>query len=86
MIKWFSRQQPDLKNMDEVLDVKRRHEQKLLQLARVVGVGVGSDEDHRYHIRLYVEAMPQERYKAPHRVEGVPVSVVRIGHPRAFGG
>ncbi len=80
------------KKLERVRAIKRRHEAELMRKAYVVGVGIGLDDEtsdelkpviivsvtHKVHRR---DLAPADR--VPKELEGVPVEVEAIGHPKA---
>jgi len=56
--------------------VKERHEDELLRLDGVQGVGIGDDDDGRPAIMVYVEdGSPGIRQRIPNQLENVRVLV-----------
>ena len=61
----------------KVLEIKKKHEDELLRMEGVVGVG--TDESS---IRVYVESLTEDlRKRIPQAIEGIPVKIIPIGTP-----
>lgn len=59
----------------KVLEIKKKHEDELLRIEGVVGVG--ADESS---IRVYVEGLTEDlRKRIPEVIEGIPVKVISVG-------
>ena len=70
--------------MASVVDVKRRHESRLMKMRGVVGVGIGQ-KDGQEVIRIYVEEdSPKILSALPESLEEVPVEVVVAGTFKAL--
>jgi len=70
--------------MDDIGSIRRRHENALLALENVVGVGTGRDETGSEVIDVYVQRkVPRQELDPaetiPGVLDGVPVRVVPIG-------
>jgi hypothetical protein len=69
--------------MSSATDIKRRHEERLLQIPRVVGVAVGTKEG-RDCIIVFTDADPDEiRSVVPRTLDDMEVEVVHSGRFRA---
>lgn len=69
--------------MSSATEIKRRHEERLLRIPRVVGVAVGQ-KDGLECIFVFTDADPEEiRSAVPRRLDDVEVEVVRSGRFRA---
>lgn len=69
------------------IQVKSRHEQTLLSIPGVVGVGVGLSQKARTQgvIQVYVKKATDELTKAlSNQIEGIPVEVIETGEILAF--
>ena len=67
-----------------VVDVKRRHESRLMKMRGVVGVGIGQ-KDGKECICIYVkEDNPKIRSVLPESLDEVPVEVVVTGNFKAL--
>ena len=80
--------------IEQVTRVKERHEQELLRLANVVGVGVGFRHKHGQltdEVALVVNVSQKksvlelsQKDIIPTELEGIPVDVQEVGHIRAL--
>src|SRR5205807_7468039 len=69
-----------------VVDVKRRHESRLMKMRGVVGVGIGQ-KDGKECICIYVEEdNPKIRSVLPESLDEVPVEVIVRGNFKALRG
>ncbi|MGW7089941.1 hypothetical protein ACWGH2_41515 [Streptomyces sp. NPDC054871] len=65
------------------------HEDRLMKLANVTGVGIGKDEDTGADVIVVfvTRKVPRDRLRdedvIPETLEGVPVRVLAIGEPAA---
>ncbi|MGW7075515.1 hypothetical protein [Streptomyces sp. NPDC054866] len=65
------------------------HEDRLMKLANVTGVGIGKDEDTGADVIVVfvTRKVPRDRLRdedvIPEALEGVPVRVLAIGEPAA---
>jgi hypothetical protein len=80
------------KGIERVRAVKRRHEAELMRKANVVGVGIGLDDEETEELQPVIivnvtQMVPQHDLppadRVPKQLEGVPVEVEAIGHPKA---
>lgn len=63
----------------EALEVKQRHELRLMEIEGVQGVGLGEDAG-RYEIRVYVDRdRPELHERIPPELEHVPVVLEATG-------
>ncbi|TLZ97135.1 MAG: hypothetical protein E6J96_06650 [Methanobacteriota archaeon] len=70
--------------MASVVDVKRRHESRLMKMRGVVGVGIGQ-KDGKGCICIYVkEDNPKIRSVLPESLDEVPVEVIVTGNFKAL--
>lgn len=70
--------------LDHAMEVKARHEHKLLILDCVQGVGVG-EEQGQPAIKVYVDSQPAASHgNIPKRLEDVPVVVEEAGTFRSL--
>ena len=61
----------------KALEIKKKHEDELLRIEGVVGVG--ADESS---IRVYVEGLTEDlRKRIPQAIEGIPVKIIPVGTP-----
>lgn len=76
-------------SMEQVNQVKQRHEERLMNLPQVVGVSVGmsangnGDADGRIVIKVFVSST-NAASDIPGELEGVPVEVEETGEFRAL--
>lgn len=75
---------PPGQEWNAALEAQARHQERLLAIRGVTGVGVGRDADGRPAIRVYLSA-PGRRAAVPARLDGVPVAVRVTGAFRALG-
>ncbi len=72
-----------MRDYREVKQVKDRHQQELLSLPGVVGVGIGQDPEGQFcltvHLtsKIYMAALPEA-------IEGIKVQVLEVGEVRLF--
>jgi hypothetical protein len=67
----------------DVHQVRRRHEDSLLSMPTVTGVGTSKDESGNDVIVVYVTHRMPDGDPVPHELDGVPVRVVEMGFPTA---
>jgi hypothetical protein len=66
--------------IDHAVKVKNRHEQNMLQIDGVVGIGVGLSGTEAPAIKIYLkEDRPETRSRIPATLDDVPVQVVVTG-------
>jgi len=67
-------------------DVQGRHEQNLMQLPGVVGMGIGrSKKDNTLRLEIYVKKLtPELQSQLPESLNGAPVRIVETGEVRAL--
>jgi len=66
--------------VDHAVKVKNRHEQNMLQIDGVVGIGVGLSGTETPAIKIYLkEDRPETRSRIPATLDDVPVQVVVTG-------
>jgi len=66
--------------IEHAVKVKNRHEQNMLQLDGVVGIGVGLAEPEAPAIKIYLkEDRPETRARIPASLDDVPVQIVVTG-------
>lgn len=72
--------------LDRVDQIKQRHEEELLGLDGVIGVGVGiSTRTHKPCIKAYLKEPPARLHAAiPQQLDGVEVEVEEVGDVRAL--
>lgn len=70
-----------------IADVQRRHEQRLLALPNVKGVGIGVKEGRKVILVMVTHKVPLSALKPedviPETLEGFEVDVKEIGEPMA---
>ncbi len=65
--------------------IKERHEDAIMEIEGVVGMGIGQSADGTHHLEIYVKKLtPGLEKQLPKSLEGVKVIIIETGEVRAF--
>ena len=76
----------DIQRVEELKEVQARHEDRVMGIPGVVGIGIGLTEDGQdLAFIVYVEKLtPSIKAQVPARIEGVPVRLIESGIFKAY--
>lgn len=76
----------DTKRVEDLKDIQARHEDSIMDIPGVVGIGIGLTVDGKdMAFIVYVEKlMPSARAQVPDHIEGVPVRMIESGIFKAY--
>lgn len=76
----------EIKRVEELKGIQERHEDSVMNIPGVVGIGIGLTEDGKdLAFIVYVEKLtPAVEAQVPDRIEGVPVRIIESGIFKAY--